>query len=296
MRRRNFLKLGPGAIGGALAANAPAPLPVSKTVLGWNEVALQAIHAARPGPLAAARALAVLHTGMYNAWAAYDDDARQTAQGVAVRLPRAERSAASKVCAMSHAAYLALSHHFPAQRAAFDARMVGLGLDPAVASGQFTPAGIGRSQAVSMLESWRAIETLVPVADGVPDRWWWLAHQVSKRDLHGDDGDVRLFFALANALLEAAGAAREPAGAALPDGDVAGAAAAEVLRRFTGSDRLGPGAATFSQAALGEGMQSAGNMATAAATAAATAEALALGREVGGRVFDRASRYWQGKF
>jgi hypothetical protein len=288
MKRRNFLKLGPGAIGGALAANAPAPLPVSKTVLGWNEAALQAIHATRPGALAAARALAVLHTGMYNAWAAYDDDARQTAQGVAVRLPRAERSAASKVCAMSHAAYLALGHHFPAQRAVFDARMVGLGLDPAAVSGQFTPAGIGRSQAVSMLESWRATEPLATAADGTSDPWWRLAHQVSKRDLYGDDGDVRLFFVLANALLEAAGTAREPARAPLPDGAVAGAAAAEVLRRFTGSDRLGPGAATFSQAALREGMQGADE--------AATTEALALGREVGGRVFDRASRYWQGKF
>jgi hypothetical protein len=65
---------------------------------------------------------------------------------------------------------------------------------------------------------------------------------------------------------------------------VAGAAAAEVLRRFTGSDRMGSGSATFSQAALREALPGAGN-----ATAA-----LALGREVGGRVFDRASRYWQG--
>jgi hypothetical protein len=290
MRRRNFLKLGPGAIGGALAACAAEsagaePLPLSKTVPGWNEVALQAIHAARPGALAAARALAVLHTSMYNAWAAYDDDARQTAHGVAVRLPRAERSAASKVCAMSHAAYTALGHHFPAQRAAFDARMVMLGLDPAAVAGQFTPAGIGRSQAASMLESWRAVEPLDAAGDGTPDPWWRLANQVSKRDLHGDDDDVRLFFVLANALLDAAGAAREPAHAALSGRAVAGAAAAEVLRRFTGSDRLGAGAATFSQAALREGMH-----------AADDAAALALGREVGGRLFDRASRYWQGKF
>jgi hypothetical protein len=303
MRRRNFLKLGPGAIGGALAAcaaedgalaaGAAEPLALSRTVSGWNDVALQAIHAARPGPLAAAHALVVLHTSMYNAWAAYDDDARQTAHGVAVRLPRAERSAASKVCAMSHAACLALGHHFPAQRAAFDARMVVLGLDPAAVSGQFTPAGIGRSQAASMLDSWRAIETPEPAADDTPDPWWRLAHQVSKRGLHGDDDDVRLFFVLANALFEAAGAARDPVQAQLPGPAVAGAAAAEVLRRFTGSDRLGTGSATFSQAALREGMHGAEHVATEVTTEAA---ALALGREVGGRVFGRASRYWQGKF
>jgi hypothetical protein len=260
---------------------------VSKTVLGWNELALQAIHAARPGRLAAARALAVLHTSMYNAWAAYDDDARQTAHGVAVRLPRAERSVASKVCAMSHAACLALGHHFPARRAAFDARMIVLGLDPAAVDGQFTPAGIGRSQAASMLESWRtADDALDPAADGAPDPWWRLAHQVSARDLHGDDDDVRLFFVLANALFEAADAAREPAHAQLPGRTVAGAGAAEVLRRFTGSDRMGTGSATFSQAALREEVPGAENVPAA----------LALGREVGGRVFDRASRYWQGRF
>jgi hypothetical protein len=40
-------------------------------------------------------------------------------------------------------------------------------------------------------------------------------------------------------------------------------------------------------------MHGAEHVATEVTTEAA---ALALGREVGGRVFDRASRYWQGKF
>ena len=70
MRRENFLKLDSGAAAG-----------LAGTVLGWNRLALQAIRTAQPGPLPSARALALLHTCMYNAWAAYDGAARQTAQG-----------------------------------------------------------------------------------------------------------------------------------------------------------------------------------------------------------------------
>jgi hypothetical protein len=287
MGRRNFLRLGSGAaIGGTLAAYgaqdgphaADTAQPGSKSVLGWNLVALQAVRTVRPGPLASARALAVLHTCMYNAWAAYDDDARQTAHGVAVRLPRVERGAASKASAMSHAAWLALCDRFPSQRADFDAAMARLGLDPAAPADQFTPAGIGRSQAAPMLESCRQDgATLDDGAEAgpLPDRWWRLAHYVSARDKYDDDQDVRLCFVLANALADAG------------HGAAGGAAAAEVLRRFTGSDRLGaavqdvaPGCATFSEVAEG---------------AAADTEGLVLGREIGALAFDRASRYWQGK-
>src|SRR5215207_5008354 len=40
-------------------------------VLQWNEVTLQAIRDTRPLPTVAARALAVVHTAIYDAWAAY---------------------------------------------------------------------------------------------------------------------------------------------------------------------------------------------------------------------------------
>jgi hypothetical protein len=39
-------------------------------VLQWDQVALQAIRDTRPLPMAAARALAVVHTAVYDAWAA----------------------------------------------------------------------------------------------------------------------------------------------------------------------------------------------------------------------------------
>jgi hypothetical protein len=204
---------------------------------------------------------------MYNAWAAYDDDARQTAHGVAVRLPRAERSAASKASAMSHAAYQALSGQFPAHQGSFNAYMALLGLDPAAPSGQLTPAGIGRTQAAGMLDAGGlelAAEASIP--DSIPDpcHWCQLAQSVSERERYDDDEDVRLFFALAGALADAI--ACEDAAQACD------AAAGEVLRRFTGS-------------ALQE----------AAAGTAGTA-GQALGREAGARAFDKARRYWDGKF
>ena len=41
-------------------------------VVQWDESTLQAIRETRPSPPAAARALAVVHTAIYDAWAAYD--------------------------------------------------------------------------------------------------------------------------------------------------------------------------------------------------------------------------------
>jgi hypothetical protein len=81
MERRTFLRMGSAfALGNALAACgggggdkspelAAAP-PQLKAVVGWNQTALQAVRNAKPGPPMVARSLAVLHTTMYNAWAA----------------------------------------------------------------------------------------------------------------------------------------------------------------------------------------------------------------------------------
>jgi len=283
MRQRNFLILGSGeAIGSALAACGADPIAAQPppgtdggagVVRGWNALALRAIRDTRPGLDMAARALAALHTSMYNAWAAYDEDARQTMHGRAVRLPRAERGAASKAGAMSHAAYLVLCQRFASQQAGFDARMAALGLAPARLDDQFTPAGIGRTQAAAMLEAWRrdgaepadaapriaedrAIE---PGAEAAED-WCRLARQVSEREGYGDDRDVLLYFVLANALADAA----RVGGRGAVD-----AAAAGVLRSFTG-------AAEWRIAAGG-------------------AEDVELGRKAGALAFERARRCWRGK-
>jgi hypothetical protein len=289
MRRRNFLRLGSGeAIGGALAACGNQMLaPRARTVLDWNRLTLQAIGNA-PDALAAARALAILHTCMYNAWAAYDDNARQTVHGVAVRLPRAERSAASKASAMSHAAALTLTTLFPAQRMAVDACMARLGLDPHHDAGAFSPAAIGRAEAATMLDAWRQDDAALPFAlplrigvdsdgrsgvDAAALRWCRLAQEVGARDGHDDDRDVLLYFVLSHALRDAALAGAD-----------ANVAAAEVLRSFTGSDRLRSGTPSFSETA-----------AQAGHACAQAHEAATLGRQVGAQVFEKARRYWLGK-
>jgi hypothetical protein len=278
MRRENFLKLDPGAAAGRAG-----------TVAGWNRLALQAIRAAQPGPLAAARSLAILHTCMYNAWAAYDGAARQTAHGVRVRLPCAERSAASKACAMSHAAWYALGKRFPGQQAMFDAWMAGLGLDPAP-GGQLSPAGIGRIQAASMLDSCHRTGTpaaTATTAEPAPGRWCLAAHRLSEREGHDDDRDVRLFFALANALADASiagwGDARErqTVGPAAIHGS-AGAAAHEVIRRFENEMRN----------EMRSGMRGRTRAGTHIGAGSAGQE---LGRQVGARAFDDARRHWEGR-
>ena len=273
MRRENFLKLDSGT-----------SASMTGTVLGWNRQALQAIRNAQLGPPLTVRALAVLHTCMYNAWAAYDDTARQTAHGVAVRLPLAERSAASKADAMSQAAYRVLADLFPAQEGAFDAWMDGLGLDPAAGGGPLSPAGIGRSQAAAMRAFRRregagrlgglvgagafetaqqdGLEKRPPVVEPAPGRWCLPAHLLSEHDGYSDDQDVRLFFALSNALADA--------GSLAIQGSLGGAAA-EVIRRFSGEMR-------------GDGRFK--------APGSAGQEA---GRKVGARAFDGARRYWEGK-
>jgi hypothetical protein len=100
--------------------------------------------------------------------------------GVAVRLPRTGRDAASKTAAMSHAAYHILVDRFPDGRCDADAHMSTLGLDPAAPADPFSPAGIGRAQA--------AEHTGMAPA---PDYWYRLARHLSVRDGHDDDRDVR---------------------------------------------------------------------------------------------------------
>jgi hypothetical protein len=142
MQRRTFLRLGTGAaMGGALAAcggsgggsPGPDPAPRAHAVTAWNNVALTAIRTARTGPTIASRTLAIVHTAMYDAWAAYDGVAIATRLGATLRRPAAEHTPGNKTIAISYAAYHTLLDQFPSQKAAFDAQMAALGLNPASA-------------------------------------------------------------------------------------------------------------------------------------------------------------------
>jgi hypothetical protein len=123
------------------------------TVLRWNTVLLQAVRNVRSNPVVTARALAVTHTAMYDAWAAYDRKAIGARTGSSLRRPRAERTLANKRVAVSYAAYRALVDLFPSQKSGlFDPLLVDLGLDPANDSTDpATPAGVGNAAAAAML-------------------------------------------------------------------------------------------------------------------------------------------------
>ena len=79
----------------------------------WNNAALQAIRDTKPGPPIAARALAVLHTAIYDAWAAYDAQAVGTRLGGDLRQPETLRTDANRQEAISYAAYRTLTTLFP---------------------------------------------------------------------------------------------------------------------------------------------------------------------------------------
>ena len=96
-------------------------------VLQWDEELLQAVRALPPGPTVVARAINVVHTAIFDAWAAYDARARGTRLGTQLRRPAAERTLANKNKAISFAAYKTLVDLFPARRFDFDEQMALLG-------------------------------------------------------------------------------------------------------------------------------------------------------------------------
>src|SRR5829696_412845 len=120
--------------------------------LRWNQTSLEAVSNGALGPPMVARALAIVHTAMYDAWAPYDETAIGTRVGASLRRPSSEHTLANKSEAVSYAAYRALVDLFPAQIARFDARMAALGLDPANTTQDApTPAGIGNLAAAALL-------------------------------------------------------------------------------------------------------------------------------------------------
>jgi hypothetical protein len=134
----------------ALAGTTPAAAQ-DDVVLLWNDALLETV---RTVPfLVTARALAILHTSMYDAWAAYDRVAVGTRFGGDLRRPIIEHSDANKAQAISFAAYRALVDLFPAQKAErFDPLMASLGYDPSDTTvDRSTPAGIGNIAARAVL-------------------------------------------------------------------------------------------------------------------------------------------------
>ena len=127
-------------------------IAIDNVVLQWNEATLDAIRNTKSAPPIAARAFAITHTAMFDAWAAYDPVAKGTRLGSSLRRPEVERTAANKEEAMSFAAYRVLVDLFPTQTTVFDALMSSLGYDPSDTSvDTSSPSGIGNVCAQALL-------------------------------------------------------------------------------------------------------------------------------------------------
>ena len=143
-------------------------------VIRWNQAALQGVRDSKFGPPMAARALAIVHTCITDAWAAYDARARNTQSGESLRQPRHERTKANKNKAISFAAYRAAVDLFPGDdTTVFRPLMEQLGYDPDDQSVDTrTPAVWETSPAMPSFNSGTTMdriswETKVPVASPI---------------------------------------------------------------------------------------------------------------------------------
>ena len=138
----------------AACTDVTAPIYSGPSVaITWDDAALAAIRHTHPGPPMVARDLAVVHTAMYDAWAAYDGRAVGTRLGAQLRRPSGERTLANKQQAVSFAAYRALVDLFPTEQTAFDAVMQQLGYDASdVSTDATTATGVGNVAAAAVID------------------------------------------------------------------------------------------------------------------------------------------------
>ena len=162
--RRRFLAAA-GAGGGLLllphvaetasvARRALSGQPGESVVVRWNQALLQGVRDSRLGPPMVARALAIGHTCIYDAWAAYDQKAVGTQLGGLLRRPPRERTLANMTRAISFAAYRAALDLFPASGSSvFDPLMRSLGYDVGdLSTDTSTATGIGDVAARAVLD------------------------------------------------------------------------------------------------------------------------------------------------
>ncbi|HEY6766411.1 MAG TPA: vanadium-dependent haloperoxidase, partial [Candidatus Sulfotelmatobacter sp.] len=128
--------------------------PAVNVALRWDSATLQGIREAKLGAPVVARALAIVHTCMYDAWAAYDERSVGTQLRDALRRPASERTPANKEQAVSFAAYRALVDVLPVDtNSVYVPLMKSLGYDPSDDSTDIeTPTGIGNVACAAVLE------------------------------------------------------------------------------------------------------------------------------------------------
>jgi hypothetical protein len=149
-----------------------APRSTDNVVLKWDEQGLSAIRAypGQTGPTVSARTIAVVHTAMYDAWAAYDPIAKvstRTPDGGTALVATGTNSADAREEAMSYAAYRVLADLFPWNPGPFQDKddpatgkriyrtpdeLLDVKYDPAVDTRDLgTPAGVGNVAADNVI-------------------------------------------------------------------------------------------------------------------------------------------------
>lgn len=120
----------------------------------WTEATLRGARDSKLGAPMVSRALAVVDTCMYDAWAAYDEKAIGTQLSGALRRPASERTEENKKRVITYAAYRALSDVLPADtESVYKPLMKELGYDPNDKSTDIeTPTGIGNVACAAVLE------------------------------------------------------------------------------------------------------------------------------------------------
>ena len=152
--------LGAAGAGGALlllpraAVGAGAARPRDSAVVQWNGALLQGVRDAKLGPPMVARALAIAHYCIYDAWAAYDHKAVGTRLGGSLRRPPAERTLAEYRAGDQLRGLPGGLDLFPASTSSvFDPLMQTLGYDPGdLSTDTSTPAGVGNVAARAVLD------------------------------------------------------------------------------------------------------------------------------------------------
>lgn len=127
--------------------------------LQWNQLMLDAIKCSRTSPPLAARALAMVHTAMFDAWSVYDEKAISTHTASYIKI-REEKDCTkeNKRKAFSYAAYRVLMELFllalpPQNKNMFREFMCALGYDPDDTTFDITTApGIGNLAARMVIE------------------------------------------------------------------------------------------------------------------------------------------------
>jgi hypothetical protein len=111
---------------------------------------LEAVKKSTMGPPMIARAMAVLHTAIYDGWAAHTQSSLATQSGKELRQPTSEQTDRNKNAAISYAAYTAAVDLWPESKEMFDDFMNGLGYPPDKST--TTACSVGKTSCHAVLE------------------------------------------------------------------------------------------------------------------------------------------------